>query len=94
MEQTWYADNAGTGGKLDAIKRHFEKLEEIGPHYGYFPEPSKSMLIVPQKNLSAALIAFEGHVFTITIAASLAKGKLRIFGSGEKSRIGRLLSRS
>jgi hypothetical protein len=66
MEQTWYADDAGAGGKFDAIKRHFEKLEEIGPHYGYYPEPSKSILIVPQKNLAAAQIAFEGHEFTIT----------------------------
>jgi hypothetical protein len=35
MDQTWYADDAGAGG-FDAIKRHFEKLEEIGPNYGYF----------------------------------------------------------
>jgi hypothetical protein len=33
MDQTWYADDAGAGS-FDAIKRHFEKLEEIGPHYG------------------------------------------------------------
>jgi hypothetical protein len=32
MDQTWYADDAGAGGKFDAIKRHFEKLEEIGPN--------------------------------------------------------------
>jgi hypothetical protein len=62
MDQTWYADDAGAGGKFDAIKRHFEKLEEIGPNYGYFPEPSK-ILIVSQEN-PAALEALS-HV-TIT----------------------------
>jgi hypothetical protein len=30
-------------GKFDAIKRHFEKLEEIGPNFSYFPEPSKHL---------------------------------------------------
>jgi hypothetical protein len=24
MDQTWYADDAGAGGKFDAIKRHLE----------------------------------------------------------------------
>jgi hypothetical protein len=27
MDQTWYADDAGAGGKFDTIKRHFQKLE-------------------------------------------------------------------
>jgi hypothetical protein len=54
--------------------RHFEKLEEIGPHYGYYPEPSKSILIVPQKNLAAAQIAFEGHEFTITAGSRYLSG--------------------
>jgi hypothetical protein len=42
--------DAGAGGKFDAIKRHFEKLEEIGPHG--FPRAFESILIVPQKNYS------------------------------------------
>jgi hypothetical protein len=50
MDQTWYADRCSAGGKFDAIKRHFEKLEEIGPNYGYFPEPSKHLDRV-QENL-------------------------------------------
>jgi hypothetical protein len=33
MDQTWYAMMQVS--KFDAIKRHFEKLEEIGPN-GYF----------------------------------------------------------
>jgi hypothetical protein len=73
-EQTWYADDAGAGGKFDAIKHHFEKLEEIGPHYGYFPEPSKSILIVPQKNLADALIPFQDHEFTITTGSRYLDG--------------------
>jgi hypothetical protein len=53
MKQSWYADDAGAAGNYDFIRRHFTKLQEIGPNYGYFPELSKSVLIVPQHNLSA-----------------------------------------
>jgi hypothetical protein len=42
VEQPWYADDAGAGGNFAEIRRYFRKLEEIGPNFGYFPEPSKS----------------------------------------------------
>jgi hypothetical protein len=67
MDQTWYADDAGAGGKFNAIKQLFAKLQEIGPHYGYFPEPSKSILIVSHENLPAATAAFKDLEFTITL---------------------------
>ena len=66
LDQTWYADDACSGGKFDSIKLHFRKLQEIGPLYGYYPEPSKSILIVSQKNLLAAQAAFKDFEFTIT----------------------------
>jgi hypothetical protein len=74
LDQTWYADDTGAGGKFDSIKRHFEKLEEIGPNYGYFPEPSKSILIVPEDNLEDARIAFKDHEFTITTGSQYLGG--------------------
>jgi hypothetical protein len=51
LEQPWYADHAGVTGKFDDIHLHFCKLQEIGPIYGYFPELTKSILIVPKHNL-------------------------------------------
>jgi hypothetical protein len=45
--QPWYADDAGAGGKFSDIRAMFEELQEIGPAYGYFPEPTKSILVVP-----------------------------------------------
>jgi hypothetical protein len=51
---------------LPAIKQQFAKLQEIGPHYGYYREPTKSILIVPQNNLAAATAAFKDSDFTIT----------------------------
>ena len=41
VEQPWYADNAGADGSFFEIRRHFKRLEEIGPNYDYFPQPSK-----------------------------------------------------
>jgi hypothetical protein len=54
VEQPWYADDAGAGAKLDEIGRFFRQLREIGPLFGYYPEPTKSILIVRQHNLEEA----------------------------------------
>jgi hypothetical protein len=58
VEQPWYADDAVAPGSFDSSWRHLTKLHEIGPNYRYFPELSKSVLIVPQHNLEAAKSTF------------------------------------
>ncbi len=32
VEQPWYADDAGAGGKFDDIRKFFRRLQEIGPN--------------------------------------------------------------
>jgi hypothetical protein len=54
VEQPWYADDAGAGAKFNEIERFFRRLCEIGPLFGYYPEPTKSILIVRQHNLEEA----------------------------------------
>jgi hypothetical protein len=66
VEQPWYADDAGAGGKYDAIRRLFIRLQDIGPSFGYFPEPKKSVMIVPRHNLESARAAFADLNFTVT----------------------------
>jgi hypothetical protein len=66
LEQPWNVDYAGVAGKFDNSCHHFCKLKEIGPEYGYFPEFTKSILIVPEHNLERAKIAFDGLGFKIT----------------------------
>ena len=44
--QAWWADDAAAGGKIIHIKKWWDKLCEIGPLYGYYPKPSKTMIIV------------------------------------------------
>ena len=54
LHQSWYADDASAAGSLQAIKLYFQELTEVGPKYGYYPEPSKSILIVRDNNLQQA----------------------------------------
>ena len=58
VEQPWYADDAGAGAKFDEIERFFRRLCEVGPQFGYYPEPTKSILIVRQHNLEEARLRF------------------------------------
>jgi hypothetical protein len=55
LYQSWYADDASAAGTLKLIKEFFEELVQVGPKYGYFPEPSKSILVVSSNNQPLAL---------------------------------------
>jgi hypothetical protein len=48
VEQPWYADDAGAGAgaKFDEIERFFWRLWEICPLFGYYPDLTKSLLIM------------------------------------------------
>ena len=51
---TWYADDAAAMAKFAHIHRVFDLVEEFGPRYGYFPESTKSMLVVTEGNREKA----------------------------------------
>jgi hypothetical protein len=65
VKQPWYADDAGAAGKFALIKAVFARLQEIGPRFGYYPEPTKSILVVREKNLDEAKKAFADFGFKI-----------------------------
>ena len=52
----WYADNASASAPLHDLVEWFSKLLDIGPSYGYYPEPKKCVLIVHQDHLAMAPI--------------------------------------
>ena len=52
--QPWYADDAGARGKFRDIMAHFRDLQLKGPARGYFPEPTKSILVVSEQNVPRA----------------------------------------
>eukprot|EP00978_Attheya_sp_CCMP212_P024974 scaffold79458_cov43-Attheya_sp.AAC.1 len=67
VSQPWYADDAGAGGSFTAIRKQFESLRKLGPARGYFPESSKSILVVRETNLAAPVKAALGALgFQIT----------------------------
>ena len=54
VTQPWYADNVGAGGKFGDVMAHFRDLQLRGPARGYFPEPTKSILVVAERNVPRA----------------------------------------
>ena len=54
VTQPWYADDAGAGGNFEAVMAHFRDLQLKGPARGYFPELTKSILVVAEKNVPRA----------------------------------------
>ena len=45
-KQAWFADDSSSAGKIAEIKKWWDTLNHIGPKYGYFPKPSKTIMIV------------------------------------------------
>jgi hypothetical protein len=64
-KQPWYANKAGAGGSFLNLCRFFSWLQEIGPFYDYFPEPSKIILHVQEHNQTIAKSAFTEFDFKV-----------------------------
>ena len=45
--QVWYEDDTSAGGPLQNVHDWFTLLMSCGSVFGYFPEPSKSYLVMP-----------------------------------------------
>jgi hypothetical protein len=65
VDHSWYADDAAGGGTFHHLRDAFHRLKECGPQYGYHPEPTKSILIVSQRNLEKATAFFAGSGFRV-----------------------------
>ena len=72
--QNWYADVSSCVGKFLDIKEWFLELANKGPGFGYFPEPSKSMLVVHPDYVSEAESAFEGLGIKVTTGCCFLGG--------------------
>ena len=65
-KQVWFADDATAGGNLDSLKAWWDRIVDLGPDYGYYPNASKTWLIVKEENLEEATTLFEGTGVAIT----------------------------
>jgi len=53
-QHAWYADDSAVAGSWTHISHHFHHLQQLGSTYGYFPEASKSVIVVSPSHQSAA----------------------------------------
>ena len=54
VTQPWYADDAGAGGKFTNIMEHLRDLQARVPARGYYPDPTKRILVVDPGNVARA----------------------------------------
>ena len=66
VQQVWYADNATAIGKLDVLRGWWDKLEVLGPSFGYYPNPSKTWLITKEEHLNQAIDTFKNTDIKVT----------------------------
>ena len=78
--QAWYADDANCGGFLDSLFVWFQRLLQDGPAFGYHPQPSKTCLVVDERDLPEARRLFEPLGVNITCSRHLLGGHV---GSSE-----------
>ena len=58
--QPWYAGNAGAVGEFRDIMAHYRDLQLRGPALGYFLNPTKSILVMAERNAPQAKEYFRG----------------------------------
>ena len=63
--QPWYADDAAMQGRPHQVAACFKLLCDLGPHFGYFPEPEKSFAICPLATEDEVKDAFEAESMTV-----------------------------
>ena len=73
VTQPWYADDAGAGGTFQQVQAHFIDLQERGPSRGYYPKPTKSILVMTPENAARAEEHFRGlGVRVMTVSGTWA----------------------
>ena len=68
--QVWYANDASSYGKLTLLRDWFGNLLAKGPTFGYFPEPSKSVLVVAECDIHKANRLFDDLGIKIHVCTS------------------------
>ena len=64
--QLWYADDAAATGLLMALKEWRDNLIVIGPGLGYYPNATKTWLVVKPQHEKEAQMIFKGTGIKIT----------------------------
>lgn len=81
--QNWYADDSACFGEIQKVREWFDVLKVEGPKWGYFPESSKSVLVVKSDYKEEAEAVFRDLQVKIVTSHRFLGG---VLGSQEESR--------
>ena len=66
VKQAWYGDDATGASTCRGLRRWWDELTDLGPSFGYFPNDSKTYLVVKQEFVKVANDAFADTDVLIT----------------------------
>ena len=91
VKQAWYADDATGAGSCEKLRHWWDQLLQAGPTFSYFPNSTKTYLIVKEEYESKARELFsadtEVHVTTDGkrhLGAALGLHRRVCFGKGQR----------
>ena len=70
----WHADNAVALGTLSRLGTYFDLVTHQGPGHGYYPRPSKSVLVLRPENIEAEKEFGARHGFKVCTVARYLGG--------------------
>ena len=74
VRQVWYADDTTASGRVENLRDWWDSITELGPKFGYFPNPKKTWIVTKQEIQQQAISAFEGTNVNITITGRMHLG--------------------
>ena len=80
-----FADDVTVSGNLEASRRWWDTLMQIGPNYRYYPQFTKSWLIVKPNKLEEAVRVFGGPDIQISTEGERHLGA--VIGTEENNKI-------
>ena len=75
-KHVWYANDSSAGSTLVNLRRWWDRLKDVGPRYGYFPNSSKTCILAKEHTAELAHEVFVGTGISIS-----AQGKRYLGGA-------------
>ena len=95
VEQVWYADDLAAGGKVEKLRKWWDKILEMGPDYGYYANSSKTWLLVKEDTYEEAMQVFVATNIRITspgqkyLGTTIGNEELNLHMSEQKLKSGK-----
>ena len=77
INQSWCSDDDGALSPFTIVESYFNSLKRHGPGRGYYPKPSKRVLIVHPYNVKYRKLFVSYHGFKVCMGAHYVGGYIR-----------------